>query len=137
MKTPRCAKLDSLDRICEQSYFSSKPFFSVSLFQEAPGQASLLHIFQTACPSGGWGRGDGVCFTVPAGGLMGSQAGSERAEASSQWFDRGASPLQTPQIAGSITAASADLLDTLHGGRLNQPPRGHAGAIAVASESFC
>lgn len=75
-------------------------------------------------------------FYCPGRRPDGSQAGSEPAEASSQWFDRGASPLQTPQIAGSITAASADLSDTLHGGRLNQPPSRHAGVIAVASESF-
>lgn len=80
--------------------------------------------------------GGGCLFYCPGRRPDGSQAGSEPAEASSQWFDRGASPLQTPQIAGSITAASADLSDTLHGGRLNQPPSRRAGVIAVASESF-
>lgn len=47
----------------------------------------------------------------------------------------GASPFQTPQIAGSIAAAGADLSDTLHGGRLHLPPSGCACVGAVVSES--
>lgn len=50
--------------------------------------------------------------------------GSEQAEASLRWFDRGAWPPKTPQIAGSITAASAHLSDTLHGGRLKTSTAG-------------
>lgn len=59
-------------------------------------------------------RGGDVCFSVPAGGLMGVERGHGRLRIPSGGLTGGAWPPQTPQIAGSTTALSITLRERVY-----------------------